>query len=103
MIEKDRVSFIKRANGLPDMKLPADIYFEDFKRRIQATIGTVENICYTCQGGKNKTEWDEYISQQFQSFRHAMLDIADEVSELCDHMEVDEERQSDPGWFHHRR
>lgn len=103
MIDKDRLTFIKHTQGLPDMELPADTYFDDFRRRIQATIGTVENICYTCQGGKNKSEWDEYVSQQFQTFRHAMLDIADEVGSLAEGMVVKDEQSGNTGWFRRGR
>ena len=43
-------------------------------------IGIVEQMCYTYEGGKDKSEWGNYMQEQFQNFRRKMLDIADEVA-----------------------
>lgn len=88
MIDEKRITFTRHSKGLPDMDVPADMYFADFKRRIEGMIGLAENLCYVCQGGKPKEEWDEYVFGQFKAFRHQMLDIADEVGGLCDNMNL---------------
>lgn len=78
------MSFILRREGLPDVTVSAEIYFADLRRRAQAVIGTVEQICYTHEGGRDKSLWCEYTLAQFNSLRKRILDIADEVGELKD-------------------
>jgi len=84
-----KLYIVRRQENYPDIQMPANMYFADFKKRIQQMIGLVETICYTNEGGKDKEEWNSYNISQFQSFRRKMLDIADEVAELEKNMVIE--------------
>lgn len=89
------ISFIRHQNGLPDMLLPADVYCEDMKRRMQSIIGLVESICYMYEGGKDKSLWNEYTFSQFQSFRKLMLDFADEMRDVEKNIVFEKEEEDE--------
>lgn len=79
----------RKQENYPDIDVPAEMYFADFRKRIQQMIGLVEAICYTNEGGKNKDEWNGYNISQFQTFRRRMLDIADEVADLEENISIE--------------
>lgn len=86
MGSEGKLYIIRKQENYPDIQMPAEMYFADFKKRIQQMIGLVENICYTNEGGKDKECWNSYNASQFQNFRRRMLDIADEVAKLEENM-----------------
>lgn len=77
-----KLYIIRKQENYPDIQMPAEMYFADFKKRIQQMIGLVETICFMNEGGKDKELWNSYNISQFQAFRRKMLDIADEVAAL---------------------
>lgn len=84
-----KLYFIRKQENFPDISVPSEMYFNDFRRRIQYMITLVENICYAAEKGKSKEEWSTHTTTQFRTFRKQMLDIADEVGELEDNMIIE--------------
>lgn len=81
-----RLYFVRKQENFPDISVPSDMYFSDFRRRIQYMITLAENICYAAEKGKDKEEWNMHTLAQFKTFRKQMLDIADEVGALEENM-----------------
>jgi len=84
------INYIVHREGLPDVVVSPNVYYADFKKRIQSMIGFVEQMCYTYEAGKDKADWSQYSQEQFQSFRRKMLDIADEVAAIDQNIVIEE-------------
>jgi len=84
-----KLYFIRKQENFPDISVPSDMYFNDFRRRIQYMITLAENICYAAEKGKAKEEWNTHTLAQFRTFRKQMLDIADKVGGLEDNMVIE--------------